>query len=112
MNGTNRKRPLPAGWFKIESKSTPGDYYYFDDTTGHSQWVHPLDDNGAPAAAPPPQEVHTHCRLLDAFTILCVCFHKAVSGDDWYWGETIETIEIMKFGKLVRFATPCTVRVP
>lgn len=34
--------PLPPGWVKRESRSTPGQYYYVNEDTGESGWEKPL----------------------------------------------------------------------
>jgi len=37
------KAPLPPPWKAC--KTNEGEIYYFDPTTGHSQWEHPMDDH-------------------------------------------------------------------
>ena len=40
MDG-HQQEPLPEGWVIKESRSHPGNYYYFNTATQESQWDHP-----------------------------------------------------------------------
>ena len=42
---------LAPGWEAVESRSTPGDFYYRHAATGETTWEKPLAQTGAPATA-------------------------------------------------------------
>lgn len=44
--------PLPPGWFLVESRSQPGEFYYWDDNKGKSQWHHPDETAERPQPGP------------------------------------------------------------
>lgn len=39
------REKLPDGWIRKESRSRPNNFYYFNTTTGKSQWVPPAIAN-------------------------------------------------------------------
>jgi len=56
---------LPAGWLKQESKSNPGEFYYFCDATSERQWEPPTEAQALkpltkPRVPPPPGPVPRH----------------------------------------------------
>ena len=78
VTGTTLDQYLPPGWVAVESKDTPGIYYYWKENTEITQWEHPGMSQAPPVGNFTERRCDPQTHQEFDWCLLCGCW--AVSG--------------------------------